>query len=148
MGKATKVFLSGLLLGIFTSQNAWALPGPIPDPKLTPGTLCTESDPNFDGYRYPEHVPHCRRNVTQEMKKQIGREYGVAVSDFSKYEFDHYLPLGIGGSSSLSNLWPQRKDQADEKDVLEDKVFHELSDGDITQAEAVKEIRDWRPSDE
>jgi hypothetical protein len=118
-----------------------------PDPTLTPGTLCTDTDPNFDGYRYPEQIAHCRRNVTRQMKLDIAAAYGVAEADFHLYEFDHYIPLGIGGSSDESNVWPEPLDQAKQKDVLEEQLYQELRDGQITQEYAVAQMRAWQPSD-
>ena len=78
-----------------------------PDSSYTPGHLCTPTDPNFKEYRYAEHIPYCNRNVTQQMKTEISAHYGVLQSAWNNYEFDHLIPLAIGGDSSIDNLWPQ-----------------------------------------
>jgi len=114
-----------------------------PDPEFTPGTLCQDTDKYFDGYRYAEHVAHCKRHVTKAMKLEIAKNYGVDEADFSDYEFDHYLPLGIGGSTDVSNIWPQPIDEAKVKDKLENQLYEEMKDGDVSQADAVQQIRDW-----
>jgi hypothetical protein len=117
------------------------------DPAITPGSLCTDSDPNFDGYRYPEDIAHCRRNVSKREKNDVAAAYGVAKSSFSQYEFDHLIPLGIGGSDDESNIWPQPLDaDNDDKDRLEEQLYLEMRDGQITQADAVAEILAWRPA--
>jgi len=110
-----------------------------------PGELCTASDPNFGGYRYKEHIAYCNRNVSEALKDQIAQNYGVPKSDYSKYEFDHYLPLCIGGDDSIANLWPQPLDQAHQKDVLENQLYDAMNAGTILQADAVAQIRAWRP---
>lgn len=116
-----------------------------PDWTYTPGNLCTPSDPNFKEYRYPEHVAYCNRNVTKDMKLQIAAHYGVPQADWSNYEFDHLIPLGIGGDSSMDNLWPQPRGgtESDGKDKLENDLYKQLATGSITQKEAVRQIHDW-----
>lgn len=117
-----------------------------PDSSYTPGHLCSPSDPNFKEYRYAEHIPYCNRNVTQQMKLTISQHYGVPQSDWSGYEFDHLIPLAIGGDSSIDNLWPQPHgdpDGSNGKDKLEDLLYREMRDGQITQAAAVQQIYGW-----
>jgi len=116
-----------------------------PDFNVTPGNLCTPTDPNFKEYRYPEHIPYCNRYVTKEMKLQVAASYNVPQSDWTKYEFDHLIPLGIGGDSSIDNLWPQPRNgsDSDSKDKLEGELFNQLSAGTITQKAAVQKIYNW-----
>lgn len=117
-----------------------------PDFGYTPGHLCTPTDPNFKEYRYPEHIPYCQRNVTQQMKQTVGDHYGIPQSNWSGYEFDHLIPLAIGGDSSIDNLWPQphgNPDGSDGKDRLENDLYLQMKAGTVTQADAVKQIYAW-----
>ncbi len=117
-----------------------------PDWAFTPGRLCTPKDPDFKEYRYPERIPYCNRHVTPEMKQQVAAHYGIPQSDWPKYEFDHLIPLGIGGNSGVENLWPEPRGMnggSDEKDKLEQELFDLLSAGKITQAEAVRRLYAW-----
>ena len=117
-----------------------------PDSSYTPGHLCSPSDPNFKEYRYVEHIPYCNRNVTQQMKLTIAQHYGVPQADWSGYEFDHLIPLAIGGDSSIDNVWPQPHgdpDGSNGKDKLEDLLYREMAAGSITQAQAVQQIYGW-----
>ncbi len=116
-----------------------------PDWSVTPGALCTPDDPNFKEYRYPEHIAYCNRNVTKQMKLDVAGKYGVPQSDWHSYEFDHLLPLCIGGDSSEDNLWPEPHGatESDGKDKLEYQLYKEISSGSITQANAVKQIYSW-----
>jgi protein tyrosine phosphatase (PTP) superfamily phosphohydrolase (DUF442 family) len=139
-------YLQGYLAHV-RQRDARALSrGPaVPDWNYTPGNLCTPSDPNFKEYRYPAHVPYCNRNVTKDMKLQIAAHYGVPQAEWPNYEFDHLIPLGIGGDSSVDNLWPQPRggSESDGKDKLENDLFKQLSAGTITQKEAVRQIYAW-----
>ena len=117
----------------------------LPDPSKTPGVLCTPSDPNFAMYRYAEHIAYCNRNVPTPERDAIGAAYGIAAADFASYEFDHYIPLSIGGSDDPGNVWPQPHVEALRKDVVEQHVFDGMNGGTMTQAEAIAEIRAWRP---
>ena len=116
-----------------------------PDWSVTPGALCTPDDPNFKEYRYPEHIAYCNRHVTKQMKLDVAAKYGVPQSDWPNYEFDHLLPLCIGGNSSENNLWPEPHGatESDGKDKLEFQLYKEISAGSITQSDAVKQIYAW-----
>ncbi|HEX4049032.1 MAG TPA: hypothetical protein VH309_14400 [Elusimicrobiota bacterium] len=117
-----------------------------PDSSYTPGHLCSPSDPNFKEYRYAERIPYCNRNVTSQMKTTVAAHYGVPQSDWSGYEFDHLIPLAIGGDSSIDNVWPQPHgdpDGSNGKDKLEDLLYREMAAGTVTQAEAVQQIYGW-----
>ena len=94
-----------LLLTLFSS-TLYAFPK-VPMINIAPGELCTESNKDFDGYRYPDHVAHCRRNVTYETKNKICKLYGVL--DRRDYTVDHIIPLSLGGSNSEKNLWCQSR---------------------------------------
>jgi hypothetical protein len=120
--------------------------GQLPDPMLTPGSLCTASDPNFVEYRYKEHIPYCKRDVPTTERDKVSLSYGVPVADLANYEMDHFLPLSVGGSDDATNLWPQPHTLALEKDKVEQEVFDGMNAGTMTQAEAVAKIRAWRSS--
>lgn len=124
-----------------------------PDYSYTPGHLCSPDDPNFKEYRYAEHIPYCSRVVTQGMKQTISAHYGVLQSAWNLYEFDHLIPLAIGGDSSIDNLWPQphqpgTPDGSEGKDKLEMQLYLRMRDGTITQADAVKQIYAWFAADD
>ena len=115
---------------------------------LPPGKICTPDDADFDGFRYPAHLAHCRRNVSAALKKQVAEAYGVPARDYHLYEFDHYLPLNAGGANAFDNLWPQLLEEAKQKDVVEEEVYVKLKNGEIDQQEAIAIIKRWRPAPE
>jgi hypothetical protein len=118
----------------------------LPDPALTPGKLCSPTDPDFHEYRYPSHMPYCTRGVNGPEKDRVANAYGVPKSDYSLYEFDHLIPLSCGGANDDTNIWPQPIAEAWEKDKVEDKVYWGLRNGTMTQEEGLALLKDWRPS--
>jgi len=69
------------------------------------------------------------RNVPAEMKRAVYREYNITSHEGGDYEVDHLIPLELGGSNSIKNLWPESHRtspwNAQVKDRLEGKL-HEL----------------------
>jgi len=117
-----------------------------PDWSFTTGKLCTPSDPGFTEYRYAEQIPYCKRNVTAQMKQEIAAHYGVPQSDWPNYEFDHLVPLSIGGDSHVDNIWPQPHgfpDGSNGKDKLEMQLYLKMKAGAMKQAEALRQIQLW-----
>jgi len=114
-----------------------------PLPGVTPGALCTTADRYFDGRRYPEQVPHCRRHVSSSMKSAVFRAYGLAPAVRYLYVIDHLIPLDIGGSNARANLWPQLATEAAAKDREEERLYRALAAGKIMQAAAVESMLHW-----
>lgn len=80
------------------------------------------------------------------MKERVAAHYQVLRNDWGQYEFDHLIPLEIGGDSSIENIWPQphgRPDGSGGKDVIENELGRELATGQITQAVAVRKMYAW-----
>jgi hypothetical protein len=115
-----------------------------PNPQMTPGSLCA----NPSNKRYKENIPYCERNVSTSEKKQIIKNYdeelGYKIRQMNRQDFkiDHFIPLSIGGSNSQDNLWPQHKSVYGITDPLEQEVFNKISEGRITQSEAIRVIRE------
>ena len=82
----------------------------LPDPRCTPGSitpLVTSADLGTticeQGYSASVRPPV---SLTEPAKYALMRAYGLSGSP-SQYEFDHLIPLELGGSSNLANLWPE-----------------------------------------
>jgi hypothetical protein len=118
--------------------------GTTPDEELTPGSLCTDEHPDFDGYRYAEQIPHCRRSVSSSRKNRVYAAYGIPPEERSGYEVDHRISLALGGDNSMTNLWPLLDDDARRKARLEQQLYWELVNGEITQAHAIGVILNWQ----
>jgi hypothetical protein len=111
-------FFLVLTSGVFAQQ-----PTPIlPDPKLTPGSTFDVSPQDVCISGYTKKV----RNVPAEMKREVYEEYGVTSHGPGDYEVDHLIPLELGSSNSMKNLWPESHRtspwNAQVKDRLEGKL--------------------------
>lgn len=112
---------------------------------LTPGDLCSRQNPHFDGLRYAERIPHCRREVSREQKDAIAATYGIYGGERHAYEIDHLIPLNIGGSNHDRNLWPLYRPFAREKSQYEQWLMQQVANGQMTQVIAIRNIQAWRP---
>ena len=74
------------------------------------------------------------RNVSSETKRRVCEEYGIAKEHCNgrEYEIDHLLPIEVGGSNDIENLWAQPIDQARRKDVLENVEKKRVCHGSAT----------------
>ena len=116
-----------------------------PDPKLTPGDIVNYPIEKIcvSGYSDEE------RHVTNSRKKEVYAEYGVPYPQpKGSYEVDHFMPVCIGGSNEMSNLWLQPAQPYPgyhEKDQLEQYLCRAVCrDGKMTIQEAQNLFRtDW-----
>jgi hypothetical protein len=97
----------------------------VPDLNLTPGDTFDVTTEDLCVPGYSKKV----RDAPAEMKREVYEEYGVTSHGSGDYEVDHLIPLELGGSNSINNLWPKSHRtspwNAQVKDRLEGKL-HEL----------------------
>jgi hypothetical protein len=110
-----------------------------PRPDWSPGHICTKKDPDFERIRY-KYVPYCRRNVEMSTKLDIYKRYGVPRKSQENYTIDHIIPLSIGGSNHVENLWPEHKKLKACRQSFEIDLWLKVRDFRITQAQAVHEV--------
>lgn len=122
-----------------------ALAAPVrPDPKLTPGDTLevTLADIRTPGYSAKV------RDVPQEVKRQAYALYGIRTHAKGEYEVDHLIPLSLGGSNSIRNLWPESyltdPWNAHVKDALEYRLLTLVRAGKVDMKTAQSAIaQDW-----
>lgn len=132
-----------------SAQSCVARDG-LPDAVCTPGdrdprvtadniheTICVK------GYTKTVRPP---KNVTDKIKRERMSAYGIDGTP-NTYELDHLIPLELGGSSSVANLWPQPWDGqygARQKDRLEDRLHSLVCTGRMT-LDAAQQVfaTDW-----
>lgn len=129
---------------LFFSVGAQAQSLIAPDKKLTPGALCSKPD----AYRYPEKIRYCNRDVSTDIKRFIMQSYmrrypNLKINEMNRleYKIDHYIPLCMGGSNDITNLWPQHERVFHYTDEIELNLCTDLADGIITQAQAIAQIK-------
>ena len=94
-----KLLLISALL-ISTSSIAYDF---LPNKNLTPGKAASTNVAEVCVKDYAIKS----RNVTQSTKIKVYKQYGVSVDTCRKgCKIDHLIPLSIGGSNDITNLWP------------------------------------------
>jgi hypothetical protein len=135
----------GSCLAFFVVSSVFAADPILPDPKLTPGvfrkgltvTKICKIKWGLD-----------KRHVTESMKLQVFKEYGIDPTRHSEFEVDHLVSRELGGADDVRNLWPEsyltQPWNAHLKDRLENHLHELLCAKQITLEEARKEITyDW-----
>ena len=95
--------------------------GRLPDRRCTPGATFNVGAAQVCVSGYSQRV----RNVPESEKRQVYAEYGIRSHSSGQYEVDHLIPLELGGSNSIRNLWPEAANPHPgfhEKDRLENKL--------------------------
>jgi hypothetical protein len=109
----------------------------LPNPALTPGQVSST-------LRKSDICQGIEEKRNQHRDKVLKR-YGISQSEAKKYWIDHLVSLELGGTSDISNLWPQLKEEEKVKDKLENRLKQNLCGGSLTleQAQSLV-IQDWR----
>jgi hypothetical protein len=120
----------------------------LPNPDLTPGAAdarVTQEDIHqticVHGYTETVRPPE---SITEPMKKQSILVYGLADRKLGDYEYDHLIPLEIGGApQDIKNLWPETHSgewNSYVKDKLENKLNQLVCDGQLDLATAQQAV--------
>lgn len=125
-----------------TAQCQFQLP--YPDANCTPGD--TFAGVTADQVCTPGYSSGVR-NVPQSEKNQVYAEYGITSHTTGQYEVDHFIPLELGGSNTISNLWPEPANPIPgfhEKDHVENYLHGQVCSGAMTLSDAQNAIAsDW-----
>ncbi len=119
--------------------------GALPDPECSPGAIFPEATlKEICVSGYTKTV----RKVSVSLKKKVFAEYAIAYPvPFGSYEVDHIIPLAIGGSNDIANLYPESAEPYPgfkEKDVVENFLHDAVCEGRIELRVAQVQIaRDW-----
>jgi hypothetical protein len=115
-----------------------------PNPSLTPGAILTSDASTICASGYASSV----RDVSTATKEQVYAEYGVSYPQApGAYEVDHFIPLEIGGSNDIQNLWLEPASPTPgfhQKDQFENFEHGQVCSGTISAAEAQSHMAsDW-----
>ena len=112
-----------------------------PDPALTPGEVLPVTKETICVSGYSKTVRH----TTSAMKMKVRLQYGIKRSESGKYVLDHLVPLQLAGRDSVSNLWPQEKEEAKRKDFVENWLKRQACSGKISLKDAQDKVaNNWR----
>ncbi len=127
-------------LGKQTKTSGCVPHGGLPDSACTPGAIFPNATPDvICQYGYTRTV----RNVPFSEKEEVYTEYGISHHSPGEYEVDHLVPLELGGSNDIANLWPEAaypQPGFHEKDQVENYLHDQMCSGAISLQEAQKEI--------
>jgi hypothetical protein len=91
-------------LGPWTKRTGCRLDGALPDRACTPGSIYPKAGRRVICVSdYAGSV----RDVSESTKTRVYRSYGIRHHAEGEYEIDHLVPLELGGSNSIANLFPQ-----------------------------------------
>lgn len=120
-----------------TKNSECVIQGSFPDPACTPGAIfanVTAEQTCVSGYTKTV------RSVSTSLKKKVYQEYGIVYPrPFGTYEADHFIPLTLGGSNDIANLFPEAaepKSGFKEKDLVENYLHQKVCSGDISLSSA------------
>jgi hypothetical protein len=112
-----------------TKSSNCRVNGPLPDPRCTPGARFANADrAHICKSGYSASV----RNVSQSLKDKVFAAYGITTHSGVTYEVDHLVPLELGGSNSIANLFPEAAKPTPgfhEKDRLENRAHDRVCAG-------------------
>jgi hypothetical protein len=96
----------------------------------------------------PGFTTKTTRTVTEAEKQAVYAEYGVPYPQpLGSVEVDHLIPLTIGGSNSIGNLWLEPATPLPgfhQKDILEVRLHALVCSGQMTLAVAQHKVAsDW-----
>ncbi len=128
-----------LKAGINASLSGCHVRGALPDPACTPGASMTD-----DLSVICRQSTSARRDVGEAEKRLVFEEYGIPFPQpRGAYEVDHFIPLELGGSNDISNLWPEAAKPTPgfhEKDKVENYLHRQACSGSMSLQQARQEI--------
>jgi len=133
-------------------KSAYESPAPLPiDPKLTPGDVLPVSSTEVCRAGYTDVIPV----LSPQLKGRVFAEYHITHQRPGEYQITHLIPLDLGGSNDIKNLfpiqvsanWKGHEVGAYTRRALIARLHSLVCGGKMKLAEAQEVIRvsDWKP---
>ena len=115
----------------------------LPNPTLTPGATLKLSKDDLCGPNRKE----VEGNLPISLKTKVFELYKIRTEATVPHNIDHLIPVSLGGSNAIENLWPQPLSgewNYNQKNQLERKLHRMVCRGELDLATAQREIStDW-----
>ncbi len=133
------VIFATLLFAAPLQADGRCVHGVLPDAACTPGSAMTTDLNVICG-----QSTRIRRRVSRAVRLQVYAEYGVSYPQpAGMYEVDHLIPLELGGSNELSNLWLEAAEPRPgyhEKDLVENWLHRQVCSGAMKVEDAQSQV--------
>ncbi len=128
-----------------TKSSNCKVKGPLPDHSCTPGAIFKNA--TVEQICVPGYTKTVR-NVSTKLRQKVYAEYGIAYPQpRGAYEVDHLIPLALGGSNDIANLFPEAAEPIlgfHEKDIVEVYLQQEVCARRVSLPIAQRQIAlDW-----
>ena len=127
-------------LGKQTKTSGCVAHGGLPDSACTPGAIFADATvQQICTSGYASSV----RNVPFSEADQVYAEYGIYHHYSGEYEDDHLVPLELGGSNDIANLWPEAASPTPgfhQKDQVENYLHDQVCSGAMSLKDAQTQI--------
>jgi hypothetical protein len=125
-----------------TALTACGSPAPsaaLPNDRWTPGNALpvTPAQVCVPGYASRTRMP---LTTWKQVAPQVFRTYGIPWSQHSAYELDHLIPLELGGSNAVDNLWPEPHPRSFVVDAEENRLHDDVCAGQVSLGAAQRQI--------
>lgn len=113
-----------------------------PNKELTPGQIQT-NDLNIICYHYYDQL---LIQIPDDITQQVYQEYIIKNPGYKEFEIDHWIPLALGGSNNIQNLWPQPVTSPGykEKDYVQLYLRDQVCNHNMSLTDARQQITgDW-----
>ncbi len=117
-----------------------------PDTNLTPGVLCSYFDRDYKGMdsHSNERVALCNRRVKRNQKQDVLELYHIDWKNRGYYKIDHIIPLSLGGSNHVQNLFPIHLYLSADYEAIETVALEKYRGGQCSHREAVDAVIKWK----
>lgn len=122
-------------------------PAILPDSLATPGIAVTSDTALICRRGYATTARNADTALYRKLRGPIYRAYGVGPHDPVGHQFDHLIPVELGGATARGNLWPEPgaiRFGWQSKDRLENRLRRLVCAGKLPIVAAQQAIaRDW-----
>ncbi|HKA18640.1 MAG TPA: HNH endonuclease [Blastocatellia bacterium] len=134
------VSITFLLLSVALAQQG---NHDLPNPNLTPGATLKLTKDDLCGPNRKE----VEGNIPISLKTKVFELYKIRTEATEPHNIDHLIPVSLGGSNDIANLWPQPLSgewNYNKKNELERRLRRMVCGGELELATAQREIStDW-----